>query len=196
MSYTFEICWGSMYKQLLIYVEGINDRRFLDKVIVPKFGELGYDHVSVEEYKGDGYKGNCKKISDFIKNIKKIDDKPNINFHYIFLTDHDNYPSIQAKKDAISSRIRHIEDDKIVVVIIEIEAWYLAGLDENASRKHQLPHLQHTNDITKEKFEEIIPKAYKKLEIPFRLKILEDYCLETAKTKNDSFKYFHDKFLI
>lgn len=186
-----------MYKQLLVYVEGIDDKRFFDKVILPRFIDLGYDHVAVEIYNGDGYKGNCNEISDFIKNIKKIDSKPNkMNFHYIFLADRDHFPSIQSKKDAISSKISHIDNDNIVVVVIEIEAWYLAGLNEDSSSKHKIPHFQHTNNVTKEKFKDIIPSKYKKLEIPFRLKILEDFCFETAKTKNESFKYFHDNFLI
>ena len=185
-----------MYKRLLIYVEGINDKRFFDKVIVPKFLELGYDHIAVEEYKGDNYKAKCKKISSFIKNIDKINNKPDYTYHYIFCADSDHYRYVIAKKNAISSRIRDIDDDRIVVVIIEIEGWYLAGLDKHSSIKHDVPNFSNTNNITKEMFLDVIPNRYKKLEIPFRLKILDDFCFDTAKNKNESFRFFHDNFLI
>ncbi len=184
-----------MYKQILIYVEGLDDKRFFDKIIKPKFEELGYDNVFVDDFGGDKYKGKCKDIDEFIKDIKIINSKPGRIYDYIFVVDLGQFPDVLSRKNSISSRIQHVENDDIELVIVEIESWYLAGLDRNSSKKHGLPNYKNTNKLTKQTFRDAIPRKFKKREIFFKSKILDDFNFENAIVKNDSFKQFYNKFL-
>lgn len=186
-----------MYKQLIIYVEGLNDYRFFERIIKPLFEIRGlYDHVSILEYLGDNYKNrsNCEHISNFINNIKKIDQKPDYCYHYLFVADLDQHTSISSKKEKILEKVTNLEHERIIVVVLEIESWYLAGLNKENSEKLKLPDFEHTNHITKEKFTALIPKDYDS-EIVFRVEVLNNFSVDVAKNKNESFKYFFDNYL-
>ena len=82
--------------------------------------------------------------------------------------------------------------DKIVIVIKEIESWYLAGLDEKQCKELGIKSFQETNDITKEQFNSVIPTKYDS-RIDFMAEILKRFSIETAKSKNNSFQYFIEK---
>lgn len=86
-----------------------------------------------------------------------------------------------------------IEKDNIIVVVKEIEGWYLAGLSAKISRKLGIPHVKDTNDMTKEDFNRLMPKKIGS-RIAFMEKILKVYDIEIAKRKNESLRCFLDKY--
>lgn len=89
--------------------------------------------------------------------------------------------------------MRNIENDKIIVVIKEIESWYLAGLDDEEYKRFEMHTLSNTDDITKEQFNDLIPKKFDS-RIDFLLEILKSFSIEIAKQKNKSFRYFSEKY--
>ena len=71
---------------------------------------------------------------------------------------------------------------------------YLAGLDENASKKVGIRKtIKTTDNITKEHFNQLIPKKMPRPE--FMRKILENYDIGAAEGRNRSFGYFLNKWI-
>ena len=56
------------------------------------------------------------------------------------------------KKKKTQEKHPNIDKDKIIVVIKEIESWYLAGLDNKACKQLKIKNFANTDNITKEKF--------------------------------------------
>jgi len=169
-------------RRLFILVEGNNDERFFEKIIKPKL-EKKYNWVKIWRYANK----KKEKIDNFIKSIKAM------NADYIYVTDINNSPCVTAKKQKIQNKLRNIGEDRIIVVIKEIESWYLAGLDDIAFQKFKIPNFSATDEITKEKFDSLIPKKYDS-RIDFMLEILKFFSIEVAKHKNRSFRYFVEKY--
>ena len=182
-----------MYKQLTIFLEGNHEIILFENKIKPLF-KNEYDNVHLYEYGGDQYIGDCKIISDYIRAMENMNDDNNI-YHYIFLTDGDQYPSIKQRIEKIMKHI-NLDKDKIHVVVTEIEGWYLGGLDSISSKKYGLKSFQNTDSITKNAFEMMIPKKYKRSKTAFRKIISNDFSIEVAKTKNSSFKQFYNEYLM
>ena len=86
------------------------------------------------------------------------------------------------------------DKDKIIVVIKEIESWYLAGLDNEVCRQLKINNFADTDNVTKEKFNALIPKKFTS-RIDFMLEILKNFSIEIAKQKNNSFRYFVEKYV-
>ncbi len=125
-----------------------------------------------------------KKTNNFLKSIKAM------KADYIYVADINSEPCVTAKKQRIKHR--NIDKDSIIVVIKEIESWYLAGLDNTNSNQFGIGTLSTTDDITKEQFNDLIPEAFDS-RIDFMQEILSSFNPETAKKKNKSFKYFIGK---
>ena len=101
--------------------------------------------------------------------------------------------SLITKRDKITGEFNQIAETKIIVVVKEIESWYLAGLDENTSKKLGIRKKIGTIDnITKEHFNQLIPGTMPRIE--FMRKILENYDVEIAKERCGSFGYFLNKW--
>lgn len=184
-----------MYSQLYIYVEGTHDISFFQHVIKPLFENNGYDHVVIREYNGDQYMGDCKDISNDINNFIHIDENVSgFCSHYLFITDRGCHPCVTDRKDKIKRYIPNIDEEKIVVVVVEIESWYLAGLDKDSSRKLRLPYYENTDTLSKSALTDHIPQRMKS-EIAFRQMILDKFSVNVAILKNQSFKYFFEKYI-
>ena len=87
----------------------------------------------------------------------------------------------------------NIDKSKIIVVIKEIESWYLAGLDNKVCRQLKINNFADTDNVTKEKFNALIPKKFTS-RIDFMSEILKYFSIEIAKQKNNSFQYFVEKY--
>jgi len=172
------------YNRLFIWVEGDDDRRFFTKIIKPIF-QQNYDWVEVIPYATL----RQEKINRFILSIKSM------NADYIYVTDINNSPCIAAKKQKIRDKHQIIDQDRMTIVIKEIESWYLAGLTSMESKNFKIQILKTTDDITKEQFDQFQPKRHDS-RISFMLEILNCFSIETAKQKNKSFKYFVEKYLL
>lgn len=170
------------YKRLYIFVEGGDDERFFAKVITPIFGKK-YDSVNYFNYAEETY----AKVNKFVKSIEAIP------ADYILVGDVNSMPCVTSKKQKLQEKFKDIDKDKIIVVVKEIESWYLAGLDRKSFAKIKIPLLNKTDDITKEQFNKLIPKKYGS-RIDFMVEILKYFSIETAKQKNKSFKYFSGKY--
>ena len=112
---------------------------------------------------------------------------------YIYITDINNFPCVLLKKQK-ELRIYNgrIDQEKIMIVKREIESWYKAGFGDNKCNEFQIPIHTNTDDLTKEEFDQLIPKKFDRL--TFMLRILECYSIDTAVNKNRSFKYFLEKY--
>ena len=170
------------YKLLFIWVEGDDDERFFNKVLVPKFQEK-YSGVKIIKYAAM----RKKKVDNFIKSIKAM------GADYIYLTDINNSPCITAKKEETHSKYKNIDNDKMIVVIKEIESWYLAGLNNETCKQLKIGNFANTDNVTKEKFNTLIPKKFTS-RIDFMSEILKNFSIKIAKQKNKSFQYFVEKY--
>ncbi|HWP30273.1 MAG TPA: hypothetical protein VNK96_00895 [Fimbriimonadales bacterium] len=82
--------------------------------------------------------------------------------------------------------------DKIVVIVKEVESWYLAGLDDDSYKRLGMKCFNVTDDTTKEQFNNVIPRKFNS-RVDFMIEILNLFSIEIAKRKNKSFKYFCEK---
>ncbi|MGQ4915403.1 MAG: hypothetical protein ACP6IU_11770 [Candidatus Asgardarchaeia archaeon] len=175
------------YKVLYIFVEGNDDERFFQEIIVPILQEK-YNTIKIIKYAQKSKK--FEYIEKFIRSIQSM------NYDYIYVTDINNSPCVTAKKQEIQKNLKNIDSSKILVVIREIESWYLAGLDKDAAKrlgiKWKKGSLTDTGDIGKEQFYSLIPRKYDS-RIDFLREILKNFSLDTAKQKNRSLRYLIEK---
>ena len=169
-------------KKLYIWVEGDDDKRFFNGVIKSKFIKK-YDSVEIVRY------AHLKreKIDNFLKSIKAM------SANYIYVADINNAPCVTDKKEKIQKEFKNIDSDRIIVVIKEIESWYLAGSDDVISRKFGVRPFNITNTVTKEQFNDMFSKKFAS-RIDFMIEILKCFSIEKAKEKNRSFRYFIEKY--
>ena len=170
------------YRILFIWVEGGDDRRFFDAIIKPAL-ERKFNLVEVRTY------ANLKreKVNNYVRSIKAM------SAEYIFVTDINDAPCITYRKQAKQDEFTSIDKDKVIVVIKEIESWYLAGLDDVCSSRCGIPPCNTTDTITKEQFNSLIPRKFAASRIDFLREILKYFQVEIAKQKNKSFRYFLEK---
>ena len=129
-----------------------------------------------------------EKVDNFLKSIDAM------NTDYIFVTDINQKPCVTAKKQTVKKTYKKVAEDKIAIVIKEIESWYLAGLSDAAAKKFKIRAFATTDGITKEQFNSLIPKRFDS-RIDFMLEMLKNFSIEIAKQKNGSFNYFFEKFV-
>jgi len=170
------------YKELYIFVEGDDDERFFEKVVMPML-EDKYDSVALLKYA----QRKNQRVTAFLNSIDRMDMK------YLFVSDINHRPCVTAKKQEVQGKFKNIDKDRIIVVIKEIESWYLAGLDDTCSKGLGISPCDSTDNIPKEKFNALIPKKFDS-RIDFMREILKCFHIETAKQKNTSFRYFLEKY--
>jgi hypothetical protein len=171
-----------MKKRLFLLVEGEDDVRFFGRIIKPLFITL-YDSVEIIPYA-------CikrTKVDNFLKSIRLM------NNDYIFVADIDTEQSVRDKKQVLYSHFSHIDGGSIIVVIKEIESWYYAGLSIESVQNLIVPNLPFTDDLTKEDFNRLIPKKYDS-HIDFMFEILKSFSIDTARKKNQSFRFFVERY--
>lgn len=173
-----------MEKRLFIFVEGADDVRFFGRLIKPLLVPR-YRSVELIEYASV----KREKVGRFIKSLTTL------GHDYIFVGDIDFEPSVEAKKYLLTGRYQNLSGDTIVVVIKEIESWYLAGLNREAESRLGVKHHDLTNTVTKEDFVRLIPRKFVS-KVDFMFEILKFYSLETAVEKNRSFRFFARKYQV
>lgn len=175
-----------MFKLFYIFVEGNDDKRFFDNLIVPKIYER--------------YKCKCKVFVIPYQQRKNTDIKNNIvryaksnNMNYVFLADLDsqNYLSFKEKIKHCQDIYPELDYEKIFIVVEEIESWYLSGIDNAKEIFSEFEIPGNTDDISKENFEEMIRKSKKfNSKLEFMEQICKDFDFDKAVERNTSLKYF------
>ena len=170
------------YRKLYIWVEGDDDERFVSSVLKPIFDKM-YDYVKVVLYS----KLKSSKVKCYIKVIEKM------NSDYIFIGDINSFPCYSGKKDFLKKVFCNLNPDNIIIVKSEIESWYLSGIAPKHCNIIGIPNLAATNHVTKEKFISLIPKKFSS-KIDFMNELLKYFSINIAIRKNESFKYFVNKY--
>lgn len=170
-------------KVVYIFVEGDDDERFFQEILLPV---LKKKHNEVKIVK---YAQKSKKFDYLEKFIHSILSMGN---DYFFVIDINNSPCVTAKKQEIQNKLKNIDRDKILVVIKEIESWYLAGLDMDSAKNLGIKKIPKTTEnITKEQFYNLIPQNFSRID--FMREVLKNFSIQTAKQKNKSLKYCIEK---
>ena len=171
-----------MKKRLFILVEGEDDVRFFGRIIKPLLAPR-YDSVEIIPYA-------CikrGKVNNFLKSVRQMGND------YIFVADIDQERSVRDKKQILYYRFHDIDGGSIVIVIKEIESWYYAGLPQESLQKLGVPALPSTNNLTKEDFNQLIPRRFDS-RIDFMFEILKFFSVDSAVKENRSFKFFSDRY--
>lgn len=172
-------------KILLILLEGNDDKRFFEKIIVPLL-EKKYDKIRIWKYAQQKH----EKILNLIKTIRR-----QINSEIIYVSDINKAPCITAKKQEIINCFSNfLTNEDILVVVKEIESWYLSGLNDTALIALNIRQtFDNTDNITKKVFNSLIPKGRTRTEL--MIKMLKFFDIELGKKKNKSFRYFMEKWI-
>jgi hypothetical protein len=113
------------YKRMYVFLEGPDDERFFERIIRPIF-ERNYNYIKPWQYACQ----KREKIMSFLSSIESM------GADYFFCADINSSPCVSAKKEVITADYRDcLDKNKVIVVVQEIEGWYLAGLDEQNSRE-------------------------------------------------------------
>ena len=166
---------------LFIFLEGDDDERFFDRVIKPMYEQI-YDHVYLWKYA----QAKKQKVNDFLQSINAM------QAEYLFVSDMDESPCVTDKKERCASKFKKLSEEHILIVCREIESWYLAGLNDEGCRQIGIPPSYNTNSISKEQFDDIVPKKFVS-RIDFMQEIMKVFDQNTALTRNTSFGYFMRK---
>jgi len=169
-------------KKLFIWVEGPDDVRFFEAIIKPKFLRK-YCFVEVRQY-ADMKKG---KLCSFVKSIIAM------GGDYIFSGDINQAPCVNIRKEKLRERYNILDENRIIIIIKEIESWYLAGITNDFARKYKIKLANRTEQIVKEQFKKLIPKKFDS-KTDFLVEILKIFSTIEAMGKNTSFKYLIDKY--
>jgi len=169
---------------LYVLLEGPDDERFFSRIVRPLFAERGYE-VRIWKYA-------CEKRQLTINLLHAIRKGGHA---YIFVRDLDRTPYARLRVQETLDRFGHAMDAGMVVIVVpEIEGWYLAGVSEGAAAGLGIrAPLGRTDRITKEAFNTLIPRGTSRIE--FMQAILEGYDTALARKKNRSFRYFMDWFV-
>lgn len=169
------------YGKLFIFIEGYDDLLFFERIIKPLLHRR-YKKVLLIQHARMKYKNKHK----FIDSIKEI------HADYLYIIDIDYFPCISARKKDIYEHLKNIDLSKVIIVVKEIESWYLAGVGKKRSEKLELPWLPNTDFITKEFFNDIIPNSLGSRH-NFMNELLKKFDIFVAMQKNNSFAYFMRK---
>ena len=128
------------------------------------------------------------EVANFLVNITQNHDE------YLLVADLNSPSCITSKKQELLEIYPPLERPKIIIVVKEIESWYLAGLSDANYRKLGItPVLANTDNVGKQKFQEYMSKKFDLTE--FKIELLKYFSIAIAKQKNSSFSYFAERYL-
>lgn len=165
-------------RRLFILVEGSDDVRFFDRIVKPLL-EPRYASVELIAFASLRRGMVCR----FLRSLEKL------GHDYILATDIDAEPSVRAKKRVILTRFPGLKAERVIIVIKEIEGWYLAGIDSELQQTFRLLPFHTTDDLTKEAFNALIPGQFTS-RIEFMVALLESFSISSAIAQNRSFRFF------
>jgi hypothetical protein len=164
------------YTRLYLLVEGDDDVRFVERIVIPKLSSR-YDYVQAWKFA----QKKKEKVNAFLRTIKSM------GADYLLLGDLNAYPCFPKKKEALLQAFTELENRQALVVAKEIESWYLAGLEDDNPLGVQAP--TDTSGLTREQFNHTMPKGLDS-RIAYMIEVLKHFDIRTATTRNPSFLYF------
>lgn len=173
------------YKLIYFFIEGYYDRLFFKNIIEPILKEYGY-LVELVEYS----RKKSQETMRFINSIERM-----AFADYLFISDLDKVKNVNTKIKQLVNTYDNLDENKVVIVIKEIESWYLAGLSSDVSEKIRIKSYPNTEKIGKDKFYSIIRHLKNDNKIECYMDILDLYSLDIAKQKNNSFRFFIENFI-
>lgn len=172
--------------KLFVFVEGFYDKKFFDDILSIKFQEkLSVTLFSVPY--------QIKKNVGVNNNIKHLN---SLKIPYIFISDLDShsYPCITSRKEKRKSEYSALDLDKIIIVNEEIESWFISGVDSNLSQFFEFDIPDNTEDLTKEDIDKMIEDSHFISKKEFLFEISRHYDFDLAIKRNNSLKYFLERF--
>lgn len=169
------------YTRLFIWIEGNDDERFVESVIIPRLRKK-YQGITTIKYAQRNKKWKLR----YIRTIKAM------NADYIYLEDLHGTPCVTSKKGVIRGKLIDIDEERIFIVVKEIEGWYLAGLDTEKAHKLKLRRPRDTNSLTKYHFNRLLSQNFDS-RIDCLIEMLKSFSFKEARRRNVSFQYFLDK---
>lgn len=163
-------------------MEGADDARFFNSVFKPLFEEK-YQTVEIKEY---AHK-KAQYVQNFLTSIDSMGDR------YIFVHDFDSDTCVTNVKNTLRDTYTNLEDPNIEIVKDEIESWYASGLTQKDS-KYLKSTYPNTESITKEMFDRLMPNSFSS-KIDFTREILKRFSIDEARSRNNSFDHFFQKYL-
>ncbi|MFW6268552.1 MAG: hypothetical protein ACOC4G_00600 [Bacillota bacterium] len=173
-----------MSEMLFLMVEGNDDERFFDKIIKPLFYDR-FEKIKIWQH--------AQKSRETIE--KMLLSINNMQADYIYIEDLDQEKNISIKKSMILKKTDYINQEKIAIVVKEIESWYLAGLSRKDADELGIAYVEQTDNIYKEDFNKLISLEYDSSRINTMHEILKCYSINLAQKRNNSFAYFIDNFV-
>jgi len=174
----------SQFNKMYIWVEGPEDQDLFKKIKPLLLKKYKLVHIRERAQEPN------KKINSIISvNINKGDDNL-----LVIDADFDSVFCISGKKSAAIRQFPSLTNNNILIIIKEIEGWYLAGLSDQACKKIGIKPIDNTDSVGKRKFDSIIPKKYSN-KIDFMQEILKYFEVRVACQKSTSFNYFFNNFL-
>jgi len=173
----------SFQNGLFILAEGDDDERFLQVVAKPLLEEHGF-WTNVVKYR--------ERTASYVRRLLRSVNA--MGADYVLLADINRCPCKTVKKDLVRRKLRSVDERRIIVVAQEIEGWYLAGLDIATCRKLRISHLERTDHVTKEMFDNMVPRVFES-RAAFMVEILKNFQISVAIHKNETLRYFVDRYL-
>lgn len=124
------------------------------------------------------------KVSSYLQSI--ISQK--IQFLFIADRDIDHYKTTVDREKELYRRYPCLNSSNHILVIPEIEGWYIAGLNQKSVKKLKLKNLPLPDECTKEKFIATLPSQQDGT--PIRNDMLKLYDIHFAETRSSSFRKF------
>lgn len=138
------------FRELYLFVEGPDDARFVNAVLVPPLLQ-GYGWARAVEYRVMG----PRKVNEFLRTIDRVP-----GWDYVFFADRDRHPCASAAKRRLADAYSALDCARAVVVGREIECWYLAGLDLVSRRRLRVDdQFTSTDDWDKERFNALVDRC-------------------------------------
>ena len=169
-----------MSQGVVFFIEGPDDGRFIEQVIEPK---LTTDNVNTHTYSRQPDQSVDQAIAGFQGMYRDL----------YLLRDYDEgnqkCQCIVDRKDFVKDKFENIRKDQVIIVVDEIEAWYLAGISSESASDLGINSYPNTNDVNKDDFLSELEESKYTSKKNFQMEIIKRFSIDTAKKKNNSFQY-------
>jgi hypothetical protein len=134
----------SNWRRLRIFVEGFEDRLFVERIFLPRL-QQHYGDISLHDYA----QITNERLNNHFRALQRM---PNTEFY--MLVDYDTGPCLQGRRNAIAQRFgSQLPYHRILIVCPEIEAWYIAGVPADNPFKISVPN--NADLVNKQRFNQI-----------------------------------------